>query len=414
MKVLHVLDHSLPLHSGYTFRSHNIMKQQKLRGWQPVVLTSPKHEKSWKKNTDSLEAIDSIKYYRSGPSPLSNMAFLNETVIMQILARRLFSVAKAERPDIIHAHSPILNAFPAIFVGKILNIPVVYEIRAFWEDAAADLGTYAERSIKYKIVSKLDTLACRLSGSVVVICRGLKKDLVGRGISEKKIDVVYNGINLENFKPCAPDFKLQKRWQLNEKTVFGFIGSFYHYEGLDLLLEAFSGLSSKVSDVALLLVGGGEMEKELKNQIGNLGIENKVIMPGRLPHESIPSIYSMVDAMVYPRYSMRLTELVTPLKPFESMAMGKALIASDVGGHKELIRHGETGILFESGNASSLMESMLRIVNDTGLRESLEKQGQEWVKENHSWEKTTMVHSEIYSKLIEKKEKQKESGFIWT
>jgi glycosyltransferase involved in cell wall biosynthesis len=129
---------------------------------------------------------------------------------------------------------------------------------------------------------------------------------------------------------------------LEGKKVVGFIGSFYRYEGLDLLVRAFEDVASRNANAMLLLVGGSETETELINLASALGLGSGVIMPGRIPHERIPGVYAMVDVLAYPRYSMRLTELVTPLKPLEAMAMGKALIASDVGGHKELIHNGET------------------------------------------------------------------------
>jgi glycosyltransferase involved in cell wall biosynthesis len=95
---------------------------------------------------------------------------------------------------------------------------------------------------------------------------------------------------------------------------------------------------------------------------------------------------------------MRLTELVTPLKPLEAMAMGKALVASDVGGHKELIRHGQTGLLFKAGDEAALAGELKRLLKDGELRETLERQGREWVSRHHTWEKTTAVYRDIYAR----------------
>ena len=142
------------------------------------------------------------------------------------------------------------------------------------------------------------------------------------------------------------------------------------------------------------------MENELKAQIRRLHLEDKVVVPGRISHDHIPGIYAMVDILAYPRYSMRLTELVTPLKPLEAMAMGKALIASDVGGHKELIRHNKTGLLFQAGNETALANAIKRILEDDSLRKNLESKGPAWVREHHTWEKTTSVYQDIYAKAL--------------
>jgi len=321
---------------------------------------------------------------------------------MMALSRRIQEIIELEKPDILHAHSPILNAIPALRLGRKLRIPVVYEIRAFWEDAAVDHGTYSEDSWKFKLVRLIETWICRKADHVGVLCCGLKEDLIKRGISPKKITVVYNGVDVEDFNACEPDAEYLKAWDLNGKKVIGFIGSFYRYEGLDLLINAFSQISTTMPDAMLLLVGGGEVERELKDQVQRLNLTDKVIIPGRISHDRIPGVYALIDLMVYPRYSMRLTELVTPLKPLEAMAMGKALIASDVGGHKELIKHEQTGFLFPAGNVSALAESLECLLKDGTLRKKLETQGLEWVKANHTWDKTTSVYTEIYAKALEK------------
>lgn len=408
LKVLHILDHSLPLHSGYTFRSQSIFEAQRKRGWHPLIVTSPKHEENWKGHWAREEEIGGVYYYRTGAVSGNGIPFEAEVRLMTALGRRIQEVAEREKPDILHAHSPVLNAIPALRVGRKLGIPVVYEIRAFWEDAAVDQGTYRQDSWKYKMVRFIETWVCHKADQIGVLCRGLKDDLIKRGIPAEKLSVIYNGVNPDDFKPCNLDAEYQKVWNLEGKTVIGFIGSFYRYEGLDLLVQAFSHLASsppslqasKPPNIVLLLVGGGEMEGELKAQIKRLQLEEKVIMPGRIPHDRIPGVYALVDVLAYPRYSMRLTELVTPLKPLEAMAMGKALVASDVGGHRELIRHNETGLLFQAGNVSALSESLERLLVDHMLRKRIQEQAAIWVRQEHTWEKTTAVYQQIYAKVL--------------
>ncbi len=399
MKILHILNHSFPLLDGYASRSQNIFKAQKKMGWSPVILTTPKHEDDLKKKCQKKEIIEGFKFYRTGINNCGKIPIIAEFMLILMVFKRLIEVIKIENPDIIHSHSPVLNYIPACIAGKIFGIPVIYEIRAYWEDAGVDNTTYRKKSIKYKFVQALETWACNSVEQVAVLCNGIRKDLASRGVDINKMTPVFNGINSENFTPCIPDQELVEKWHLSGKRVIGFIGSFYRYEGLDLLIEAFSKLPEKNPDLVLLLVGGGEVEKQLKEQVVNLNLENHVIMPGRIPHNRVRGVYAMMDIMIYPRYSIRLTELVTPLKPLEAMAMGKAVIASDIGGHRELITHNETGILFPAGDAAGLAESILSTLDDKILLERLRKNGIQYVLENKTWEKTTAVYKVIYSKL---------------
>ncbi|MDF1554871.1 MAG: glycosyltransferase [Deferrisomatales bacterium] len=430
MKILHVLDHSLPLHSGYTFRSRNIFQCQQAVDLEPVVVTSPKHEASLGGAAPAVEQIDGVRYHRTGAQDGPSLPFLGERRLMALLERNIERIARAERAAVLHAHSPVLNALPALRVGKRLGLPVVYEIRAFWEDAAVDHGTYGEWGAKYRLVRWLETRACRSADRVVTICEGLRADLAARGIPEGKTTVVPNAVNPEEFRPVARDPDLARKWGLDGGPVIGFLGSFYHYEGLDLLIEAVarlvagtqhSALSTQHSEpstqhsapstqhrsrssqhlgIKLLLVGGGRMEGALRAQAEHLGIADHVVFTGRLPHEQMPAMYSLVDVLCFPRKSMRLTELVTPLKPLETMAMGKPIVASDVGGHKELIQDGETGLLFRAGDSASLADHLHRLLTDQDLRRRLGEQGRTWVSQHRTWGDNGGRYRALYQGLL--------------
>jgi len=402
LKILHVLDHGAPLHSGYVFRSQSIFREQLKRGWLPVAITSPKHQASSKEPwRDTLE-IAGVRYYRTREAPALTFPLLNELRLMNALARRIRRVAEMEKPDLLHAHSPILNVYPALRVGRRLGIPVVYEIRAFWEDAAVDHGTFPEGSWRYRLIRALETRAARRAAHTAVLCQGIRDDLLRRGVPSEKLTVIGNGVDAESLKPCSPDLEFQRAWSLSGKHVIAFIGSFYRYEGLDLLVQAFAQLAAAFPGLVLLLLGGGEVAGELRDQIRQLGLEDRVLMPGRVPHERIPGVYALTDILVYPRRSMRLTELVTPLKPLEALAMRKAVVASDVGGHRELLRDAETGLLFPGGDVAALAERIARLLNDQPLRERLAEQGRQWVLREHSWQKTTAPYETIYARVLER------------
>jgi PEP-CTERM/exosortase A-associated glycosyltransferase len=402
IRALHVLDHSLPDHSGYSFRSESILLAQRARGWHVAAVTSPKHEASLKRDAPPIEEIGGIRYYRTGATPVSRFPFVGERILIDKLARRIAAVAAVETPEILHAHSPVLNAVAALLAARKLRVPVVYEIRAFWEDAAVDHRTYAEGSWKYRATRAAETWACRHVDRITVLCRGLEEDLAGRGIARERMTVIGNGIDLTRFAPAAPDEELRARWNLRGAKVAAFIGSFYRYEGLDLLLEAYARIRPRFPDLRLLLVGGGEMEEELRESARRLGIADGVIFAGRIPQERIPGVYALADVLVYPRHAMRLTELVTPLKPLEAMAMGKALLASDVGGHRDLIQDGRTGVLFPPGDTEALALSLTRLLEDPDLRRNLEESGRAWVSAERTWAKVTEPYGEVYARALKR------------
>ncbi|VVS94001.1 TIGR04063 family PEP-CTERM/XrtA system glycosyltransferase [Desulfoluna spongiiphila] len=400
MKILHILDHSLPLHSGYAFRSQSIFEAQRNMGYEPVVLTTPKQEENWKGDSTGKDVINGFHYYRAGKVEGRAWPVLYEAKHMMKTYRRIMEILKREEIGLIHAHSPSLNGIPALIAGKKTKTPVVYEIRAFWEDAAVDHGAYKEGAFKYRLTKYIETKVCQKAGHVAILCNGLKKDLEERGIAGDKITPVFNGVNPDDFTSCKPDEEYGKKWGVKGKKVIGFIGSFYRYEGLDLLVKAFGKLSRHDDGCVLLLVGGGEMEAELRPLAKQMGIEDRVIMPGRVPHERVAGVYAMVDVLVYPRYPMRLTELVTPLKPLEAMAMGKALIASSVGGHRELISDGETGVMFPAGDLDGLVGALGRVLSDEHLAATLQQQGKAWVSRVHTWARTTSVYRDIYDAQV--------------
>ncbi len=310
---------------------------------------------------------------------------------------------KIVRPDILHAHSPTLNVLPALRVAHNLNIPVVYEIRAFWEDAAVVHGTNTEWGIRYRITRALESYALKRVDAVTTICEGLRNDILGRGILPNKVTVIPNAVNIENFSVGEkPDLQLAMNLGLNGKLLLGFIGSFYAYEGLNILLRALPKILSQNPDIQILLVGGGPQENELKNLAVQLGIESKVVFAGRVPHDQVQRYYNLIDVLVYPRLRMRLTDLVTPLKPLEAMAQGKLLMASDVGGHLELIQDRETGIIFKSGNPDALATKVLDLLSRCDSWPALRAAARNYVETERNWPVSVARYKDVYGSLVNK------------
>lgn len=398
MRILHVLDHSLPLHSGYTFRTVAILKAQRALGWETFHLTSPKQENC----TVDEEDVDGWHFYRTPrPGPATAMPGLGEIRLIDATTRRLSELVQRLRPDVLHAHSPVLNAIPALKVGRRFGLPVVYEVRAFWEDAAVDHGTHAEWGLRYRMSRALETYALKRADHVTTICEGLRSDICARGVPADRVTVIPNAVDIDAFPlGGVADDALKARLGLSGALVIGFIGSFYAYEGLDLLLDAYPGILQRLPRARVLLVGGGPQDAALRSQAERLGIADKVVFTGRVPHADVARYYDLVDILAYPRHSMRLTELVTPLKPLEAMAQGRIFVASDVGGHRELIRHRETGMLFPAGNAVGLADAVVELAQEPALWPVLRANGRRFVEAERNWKVSVDRYRSVYGRLV--------------
>jgi PEP-CTERM/exosortase A-associated glycosyltransferase len=397
---LHVLDHSVPLHSGYSFRTLAILREQRKLGIETFHVTSPKHTAPGPAEED----VGGFRFFRTAPASGFGAALpvLGEARLMSALRRRIDEIADRARPDVIHAHSPVLDALPALRVGRRRRIPVVYEVRAFWEDAAADHGTAREGGLRYRATRALETRALRRAGHVTTICEGLREDIVGRGVPAARVTVIPNAVDPAEFRAGQPaDPALRKSLGLDGARVVGFIGSFYAYEGLSLLVEAMPEILRRMPGARALLVGGGPEDAALRKAVDAAGLAGSVVFAGRVPHDAVPRYYDLVDVLVYPRLSMRLTDLVTPLKPLEAMAQEKLLVASDVGGHRELIRDGETGTLFRAGSAPDLAAAVVRALELAAApADAMKARGRAFVERERTWEKSVARYVPIYDALV--------------
>lgn len=398
LRILHIFDHSIPLHSGYTFRSQAIIREQRRMGWETFQLTSPKHTAP----SAEQEEVDGLHFYRTvwQPTGLSALPMLRELALMRALERRLLEICLRVSPNILHAHSPVLNAVPALRVGRRLGIPVVYEVRAFWEDAAVDHGTTREGGWRYRATRAIETYVLRRVNRVTTICEGLRTDILARGIAADRVTLIPNAVDVKKFAgPGDNPASLARDLGLDGKTVLGFIGSFYAYEGLNLLLSALPAIAARRPDTRLLLVGGGPEDERLKSTARQLGVDHLVIFQGRVPHTDVARFYDLIDVLVYPRLRMRLTETVTPLKPLEAMARRRLVVASDVGGHRELIRDGENGRLFSAGSVNALAETVSDLLNSPQAWEALRNRGRQFVETERSWAASVARYAAVYSGL---------------
>jgi PEP-CTERM/exosortase A-associated glycosyltransferase len=397
-RVLHVLDHSLPLHSGYTFRTRAIMKAQSAQGLEVRGITGFRHAA----DGPLAEEADRLLFHRTPGLP-SGPAGFREWREVNAHAQAVVRLAREWRPDVLHAHSPALSGMAGLKAARELDLPLVYEIRAFWEDAAVGNGTARAGSLRYRVTRELENRVVSGAHAVMTICQGLRGDLITRGFPADRIGVMPNGVDLTLFgKPIPRDTGLAHELDLGSGPVIGFIGSFYDYEGLDDLIAAMPALVREQPAARLLLVGGGPMEGALKAQAEASPAVHAIRFVGRVPHDQVERYYSLCEVMAYPRKRSRLTDLVTPLKPLEAMAQGRIVAASDVGGHRELIGDGITGVLFPPDDPAACAASLAALLARADEWSAMRDMARAHVAAHHDWSRNVLRYQAVYQALLER------------
>jgi len=400
-RVLHVLDHSLPMHSGYTFRTRAILKAQQALGIDVRGITGLRHTQEG----PAAEEADGLLFHRTFGQP-RGMSGLREWREVAMFAEAIEAAVGQWRPDVLHAHSPALCGQAALRVARRHGIPLVYEIRAFWEDAAVGNGVSKAGSLRYRLTRQLENFVVAQADAIVTICGGLRDDLIARGTAAERIAIVPNGVDLSLFgTPPEPDLELARELDLLDSQgalhpVVGFIGSFYDYEGLDDLIDAMPLLVRYHPEARLLLVGGGPCEDALRQRAAASSAAHAIRFVGRVPHHEVERYYALAPVMAYPRKRSRLTDLVTPLKPLEAMAQDKIVCASDVGGHRELIEDGVTGRLFAPDDPQACAGALSSLLTHRDRWPTLRANGRGHVAAHHDWAVNAQRYEVIYQTLL--------------
>jgi glycogen synthase len=402
--VLHVLDHSWPVLSGYSIRSRNLVSAQQSLGMSLRVVTSPLHQLDDPASANTL--LDDVEYLRTPiSSSLAHAAlrrrwpFVREYEVVRMLYLRLLEIIKSCPVDIVYAHSPALCGLAALRAARKCGLPFVYEVRAFWEDAATSNGE-ARRSVRYRLTRELETYVVRRADAVAAIAKPMLGDLRSRGIPANRLFHVPNGVDTQCFRPESRDAALARDLGFGEGTVFGFFGSLYGYEGVSWLIRGLAELRLRGHNSNLVIVGRGEDETDIADAIRECDAAKYVHILGHVPHQQIHRYYSVIDVAVYPRRRFRLTELVTPLKPLEAMAFGKPVLASAVGGISELVEDQRTGLLFEPENISDFCRQAERIILSPALRQSLGEAGRKFVVRERDWKIIAEKYQAIYDTVL--------------
>lgn len=404
-RILYLLHSSLPYSSaGYATRSHGLISALS-QTWNVSAITRPGFPFDISGHRELLsvprdETVDSVHYHRLSTLP-GKWPKDPITRYVEMYSTEVRRLAAIERPVLIHAASNHLNGLAAVEAARALGIPSIYEVRGLWEITRASRDPKWRLSADFRRISRMEADAARAATRVVTLTAGLRDELIDRGVPKEKILIVPNGVDSQRFKPSPPDRALSHRLGLDGKIVIGYVGSLLDYEGLDLLIRAAHVLWRERHDFHVLLVGDGAEKANYEELARGLGVLGSIVtFVGRVDHEDVGKYYSLIDISPFPRLPVEVCELVSPLKPFEAMAMGKAVIASDVRALAEVVSDGRNGLLHEKGSVEDLVRTLRLLMEDKDLRGRLGRDARDWVVAHRDWRRLADDMSAIYETLL--------------
>lgn len=299
---------------------------------------------------------------------------------------RMAALARKEKFDFIYERYA-LNTFAGLDISRKYKIPLILEVN----DSAL-----IERVRKLKVTGLAKTNERKVfegAFAIVTISSYFKKVIVESGVRAKKIFVIPNAVDEAKF-PIDNDSNLEIRreYSLEDKMVIGYVGSFLQWHGVDLLLESFEAAIKSRPDARLLLIGDGPTFGAIRKRVEGNGLKDFIIFTGKVSHEKVASYIQAMDICVIPDSNA----YGSPMKLFEYMASGKAVVAPRLLPMEDVIKNGDNGILFDPGSKSALSASLELLINDNTARNRIGRSARTAVLGNHTWIKNASTVLDIY------------------
>ena len=403
---LSLLAQSLPHRSGgYATRSHGILTGLSGLGWDVLAATRLGFPYDFWDPTDEREVaerdvVDSITYRRLlepgereyGTTPMASY--------IERFASRLEEVATEHRAGLIHASSFQNNGLAGLRAARRLGIPFVYEMRGLEDLMKVSRNPRFERTDGHRYMTGLELHVVQQADLTFVITEALREEMIRRGGPADRIVVLPNGVHTSQFGAQEPDQTLLDELDLHGRTIIGYAGGLVDYEGLDLLLLAAAELKRTRDDFAVVIVGDGHFEGQLHRIARELDVLDVVTFTGRVPHAQVARYLSIFEITPFPRLPLPVCELISPIKPFEAMAMGKACIASSVAALTEIVEPDVRGLVFSKGDAVDFARQLARYLDDPQLRARMGRQAREWVLAERDWRDVTRIVDREYHRLL--------------
>lgn len=309
---------------------------------------------------------------------------------------REWKILSEENPEVILERYNFLNV-SLVLAAKIKKIPLVLEVNS---PMAYENKKFSNHAVRLPFFPKyLEKINLQLADKVYVVSSELNEYYKNWGIESDKICVVPNGADERRIHPNLDRKKIVEKYNLGNKIVIGFVGSFHYWHGVDNLLKFIKTILSKHENVSFLLVGTGPLKESLEKELEEEMAAGRVVFPGYVEHKDIPSYLVAMDIVLapYPRLEFFY---YSPLKLFEYMAAGKAVIASKVGQISEVVTENDNGILVEPGNFDQMLEKALELIRDEEMRIRLGANARKTIEEKYTWTKTAEAISQLLYEVV--------------
>ena len=399
LRVLHLLTNSVPhTNSGYARRSHSILRAQQETGWEALAVT----RLGYPVQIGALAAkrrdvVDNVLYQRLLPDRMES----SMDGRLQQQAAGLLTIARHFRPSVLHTTTHFVNGLVAREVADALGIPWVYEVRGqladTWASARDDTALLSER---YELFQERESEVMRSADLVVTLGESMKRNIIASGVHESKILISPNAVG--GLYLSEPVSHRDARLSLGldpDGLYIGTVSSLVDYEGLDDLVTAFALIAPRLPKLMLVLVGDGTAAPALRNQVKRLGLSARTIFAGRVPAEQARLYHAALDVFVVPRKDLPVTRAVTPLKPIEALAMGRPVVASNLGALREIVEDGVNGRLAAPGDPNGLGDVLFELLEDDDLRRRLGAAGRQNVLTTRTWEANARAFDRAYRTL---------------
>jgi glycosyltransferase involved in cell wall biosynthesis len=400
-RILHLVNDALPATSaGYTIRTHEVAAAQRAAGLDPHVVTRCGYPVTQGRiDGRRLVVLDGIPYHRLLPPLMPKRADAAADLGLEMAAK----LVQGLRPAVLHPASNFANARIALALGERYGLPVVYEVRGFWEDTWLSRHPDGDRlasSELYRGNRDLETRCMLAADLVVTLGEAMREEIIARGVPAEKILIVPNAVAGEFLQPLPDAAALRSELDIAPgEYVVGVVSTLAPYEGIGTLVEATSILRGRGVPVRALIVGDGPERAALQRQAAACGLAQAAIFPGRVPAAKVREFHALLDIFVVPRTRDRVCQLVTPLKPVEAMASGLCVVTSQVKALTEIVKHEVTGVQTVPQDPVSLADWLEHLLYSPDIRRKLGDNAREWVARDRTWAHNAARYQDAYARL---------------